>query len=144
MLTFDEVRAIVAAHYGAPFAGDGVQDDDACLVTQQQVRDDEVRELATVGAVWIVVDRQTVRSTSGCISIISTACSACNPAIHSSTRRSRTPVREGLLVCICFPTRSPTTIVTSTANSRSESSTCSRSAGGDEVRPLGSLHSRRL
>ncbi|MCA1306364.1 hypothetical protein LC082_05565 [Microbacterium esteraromaticum] len=59
MLTFDEAREIAAAHYGVPFAREGVQDDGACLVTPQHVVDDERRGLVTVGGCWIVVDRET-------------------------------------------------------------------------------------
>jgi hypothetical protein len=61
MLTFDEARAIAAAHYGEPFAREGVQDDGFCLVTPQRVRDEEARGLITVGGAWIVVDRDTGR-----------------------------------------------------------------------------------
>ncbi len=43
MLTFDEAREIAAAHYGEPFARDGVLDDGVCLVTPQSVIDDERR-----------------------------------------------------------------------------------------------------
>ena len=59
MLTFNEARKIAAAHYGEPFAGEGVQDDGVCLVTPQRVVDDECRGLIMVGGVWIVVDRMT-------------------------------------------------------------------------------------
>lgn len=59
MLTFDEARDIATAHYGEPFAVDGVEDDGFCLVTPQRVRDDETRGLITVGGAWIVVDRAT-------------------------------------------------------------------------------------
>ncbi|MGX1703321.1 hypothetical protein [Microbacterium sp. NPDC055357] len=59
MLTFDDAREIAAAHYGEPFAGEGMQDDGVCLVTPQRVRDEEARGLITVGGAWIVVDRET-------------------------------------------------------------------------------------
>lgn len=59
MLSFDEAREIAAAHYGEPFAREGVQDDGVCLVTPQRVVDDERRGLVIVGGCWIVVDRVT-------------------------------------------------------------------------------------
>ncbi len=59
MLSFDEAREIAADHYGEPFARDGVEDDSACLVTPQRVRDDEARGLIVLGGCWIVVDRET-------------------------------------------------------------------------------------
>lgn len=59
MLTFDEAREIAAAHYREAFALDGWQDDDACLVTPQRVRDDEARGLVEIGTAWIAVDRAT-------------------------------------------------------------------------------------
>lgn len=59
MLSFDEAREIAAQHYGEPFAREGVEDDEFCLVTPQRVRDDEARGLIMVGGGWIVVDRQT-------------------------------------------------------------------------------------
>ena len=59
MLTFDEARAIAAAHYGETFAAYGLQDDGVCLVTPQHVRDDEACGLIMVGGSWIVVDRET-------------------------------------------------------------------------------------
>ena len=52
MLTFDEAREIAAAHYGEPFAVDGLEDDGVCLVTPQRVRDDEARGLVAVGGAW--------------------------------------------------------------------------------------------
>lgn len=59
MLTFDEAREIAAAHYGEPFAVDGLEDDGVCLVTPQRVRDEAARGLIAVGGAWIVVDRET-------------------------------------------------------------------------------------
>lgn len=59
MLTFDEAREIAAQHFGEPFAVDGVEDDEFCLVTPRRVLDDEARGLIVVGGVWIVVDRET-------------------------------------------------------------------------------------
>ncbi|MGA7147945.1 MAG: hypothetical protein WBX17_05595 [Microbacterium sp.] len=59
MLSFDEAREVAAAHYGEPFARDGVQDDGVRLVTPQRVRDDEARGLIAVGGAWIAVDRAT-------------------------------------------------------------------------------------
>jgi hypothetical protein len=59
MLTFDEAREIVAAHFGEPFARDGWEDDGAFLVTPQRVVDDERRGLVMAGGAWITVDRAT-------------------------------------------------------------------------------------
>jgi hypothetical protein len=59
MITFDEAREIAARHNGEPFAREGVQDDEFCLVTPQRVLDDEARGLITVGGCWIVVDQAT-------------------------------------------------------------------------------------
>ncbi len=59
MLSFDEAREIAAALYREPFAREGVQDVEFCLVTPQRVRDEESRGLITVGGAWIVVDRAT-------------------------------------------------------------------------------------
>ncbi len=59
MLTFDEAREIAAQHYGEPFAHDGLEDDESCLLTPQRVVDDEARGLVMVGGAWIVVGRAT-------------------------------------------------------------------------------------
>ena len=59
MLTFDEARQIAAEHYGEPFARTGLEDDGFCLVTPQQVADDEEMGAVVMGGVWIVVDRAT-------------------------------------------------------------------------------------
>lgn len=59
MLTFDAALRIAAERFGEPFARDGWEDDDACLVTPQRVVDDERRGLVMAGGAWIAVDRAT-------------------------------------------------------------------------------------